>query len=248
MPEAHKAFGRYLSVQSVELVTDNALLMTSRAIWVVLFAIGVWGGTISRLPKVSKYLAIVLLGQLLLSIVFGQETFLYSLHYGPLLVAVTSLGIQTPARQTVVLLAAALVVFCCCNNLPAFINASSQLQHAYQADIEFNGALESLTEKDGLVIHGVSPAIAEGVMKWKDPRQVSPGRLGRITANRRGWLLFYDDWSIEMLEDLRKQGADYFITSYAHGLQERSDLFRIMEEKYYFLEKNALYAIILLHD
>jgi len=72
-------------------------------------------------------LGLTFLGQLPLHLVYGSETFLYGLHFVPLLVVLAALSTQTPARPVALLLAGALVVTATTNNVTQFTKATSYL-------------------------------------------------------------------------------------------------------------------------
>jgi hypothetical protein len=87
-------------------------------IWLVLLGIGVWGlrRTHTR-SDLRIVLVLTLLGQLGLSLLYGRETFLYSLHFTPLLVVLAAFGTFTSMRLLILCLAAALVVLVGTNNV-----------------------------------------------------------------------------------------------------------------------------------
>jgi hypothetical protein len=67
--------------------------------WLVLLVLGVAAlATLGRRPRIRLLLASVILGQFALHFVYGNETFLYSLHWLPLLLAVIALSSLTKAR------------------------------------------------------------------------------------------------------------------------------------------------------
>jgi hypothetical protein len=95
-------------------------------LWVLLVAIGIWAiFRISPHRPARVVLGLTLLCQLALHMVYGNEIFLYSLHFGPLLVILAALGTHTPARPLVLLLAGGLVVVAAANNYSQFTKAAS---------------------------------------------------------------------------------------------------------------------------
>ena len=78
-------------------------------VWLALVGIGIWGGlrTIALHP-VCVGLALMIVSQAAIHVVYGDPTFLYALHFLPVLVAIASLSWFTPLRW--IALGGALVV------------------------------------------------------------------------------------------------------------------------------------------
>ena len=87
-------------------------------LWVGLLGLGVWGAARDEQNRpFVRVLGLTLLGQLALHLVYGgEETFLYSLHWLPLLVILAAFGTRTRARGLAVGLAGALLVCAVMNN------------------------------------------------------------------------------------------------------------------------------------
>jgi hypothetical protein len=81
------------------------------------------GGLLKQHPKFRLVLGLTLLGQLGLHILYGNETFLYALHFAPLLILLAALSTLTRARLLGLLLAVMLL-------LTAGIDNSEQFQQA----------------------------------------------------------------------------------------------------------------------
>jgi hypothetical protein len=97
-------------------------------LWAALVVLGLWSlFRIAPHRPARVVLGLTLLGQLALHLVYGNETFLYGLHFAPLLVVLAALSTQTPARPVVLLLAGALVVAAAANNVTQFTKATSYL-------------------------------------------------------------------------------------------------------------------------
>lgn len=120
-------------------------------LWISLLGLGLWGLlSTERHAQLRFVLGFTLLGQLAVSLLFGRETFLYSLHFGPLLVVLAALSTLTRARPISLVLAGALVVSAGINNTIQFNKATEFIQR--QAHHERRGsvspaevALESLS-------------------------------------------------------------------------------------------------------
>ncbi len=78
-------------------------------VWLALFGIGVWGGLrTTYLRPVSAGLILMVLSQAAIHIVYGDPTFLYALHFMPVLIAIASISWFTSLRW--IAFAGALVV------------------------------------------------------------------------------------------------------------------------------------------
>jgi hypothetical protein len=86
-------------------------------LWAALLGLGLWGVLSMRQHRhLRLVLGLTLIGQLVLHVVYGQETFLYSLHFGPLLVLLAAFGTQTRARPAALVLAGVLILSAGLNN------------------------------------------------------------------------------------------------------------------------------------
>lgn len=102
--------------------------MAAAGLWAALVVLGIWAlFRIAPHRPARAVLGLTLLGQLALHLVYGNETFLYGLHFAPLLVVLAALSTQTPARPVALLLAGALVVAAATNNVTQFTKATSFL-------------------------------------------------------------------------------------------------------------------------
>jgi len=91
--------------------------------------LGVWAlFSVERQRRLRIVLGVMLLGQLAQHMVFGEETFLYSIHFAPLLVIVVALSTLTRARPAALVLTGALVVNAGINNGLLFLSAAGLAQ------------------------------------------------------------------------------------------------------------------------
>jgi|GEM_PF-1623683 len=94
-----------------------------------LLALGAWSAlTTRRLGKLRWLLAIVGLGFLGAHLIFGDETFLYSLQFAPLLVLLAAFSAIGPMRRVALALAALFVVSAGVNNVSKFQQAALFVQ------------------------------------------------------------------------------------------------------------------------
>jgi hypothetical protein len=90
---------------------------------------------ITQRPRLRLILGSVLLGQFALHLVFGNETFLYSSHWVPVLVVIAALSTLTRWRLTVLALAGLFCLSATANNLLQFHQAI-QFINSYQPIVE----------------------------------------------------------------------------------------------------------------
>lgn len=86
-------------------------------LWIALLGLGVWGlFSIKEHLKLRIVLGLTLLGQFMLHMLYGDETFLYSLHFAPLLVVLAAFSTLTRMRPLALVLASMLVLSAGINN------------------------------------------------------------------------------------------------------------------------------------
>ena len=121
------------------LMSVQASKAGSGSVWgnasVVLLALflgaGLWGlVSLKQYPRLRLALSLMLTGQLGLHLLFGDETFLYALHWVPLLVILGALGSLAIPRQPWLVLAVLLLVSTAINNGLKFGQASQVAQRA----------------------------------------------------------------------------------------------------------------------
>ena len=101
-------------------------------LWTGLLGLGVWGLlSLRQYPKLRLVLSLTILGQLVLHLLYGEETFLYSLHFAPLLVILAAMSTLTRVRLLALGLVVLLLVCAGINN-----------------GLEFNRATKMLLERD----------------------------------------------------------------------------------------------------
>lgn len=98
-------------------------------LWTALLGLGLWGlFSAKQHLKLRIVLGLTLLGQLGLHTLYGDETFLYALHFAPLLVVLAALSTLTPARPLALVLAGMLVLSAGVNNGWQFTKATEFFQ------------------------------------------------------------------------------------------------------------------------
>jgi hypothetical protein len=103
--------GRVMSVQFARLAAGGPARRTGLIAWFALVAIGLYGWLQSiGTSGVMRAVGVVAAAEITLHVLYGTETFLYSLNLVPLLVIIAACGTRTRARFVVGALAAVLIV------------------------------------------------------------------------------------------------------------------------------------------
>jgi len=158
--------------------------------WIFLFGLGIWGWWVMKdSGRLRIFLAFGLLGQLALHLLFARETFLYSLHFLPLLVALASLSTFTRARYLGLFLAAIVTVFGGINNSLQFEKAAEfvrgEVSEAYRlrtamlerpADPWPRGSVGVLRKKTGRINDGgpsdwVPRSVGHVILGWPGSKE-----------------------------------------------------------------------------
>ncbi|MBW4653956.1 MAG: hypothetical protein KME20_13105 [Kaiparowitsia implicata GSE-PSE-MK54-09C] len=99
-------------------------------LWVGLLGLGIWGFTrLNTHPKFRLVFGLSLLGQVLLHLVYGEETFLYALHFLPFLIILAAMSSLTRARGVALGLTTVLIVLAGVNNLQVWNQARAHLDN-----------------------------------------------------------------------------------------------------------------------
>jgi hypothetical protein len=240
MPEVGNAYGFRLSVQAALPGSGSLLAAVGVVVWSALLMCGGWSGWQLRGVTTVRVLLLSIFGQVILAQIFGLETFLYSAHFGQLLVLLTALSALTSARRLALLLALALLGLATINNVQKFATAAAGIRQKYNDEHEFTQKVQELTKDDGLIICGRHAAAATGcdsqhcplpdlqnmpVTELRYPEGLDEPcffKFNDVGPSRHGWVLMYDSWSIESIQTLRRRGARYFISPYQYGIRTNS--------------------------
>jgi hypothetical protein len=116
--------GAKMTVQFSQLGSGTKWAVPAVVMWVGLLSAGFWALiTMPAHPRFRLVLGLLLGGQWLLHLVYGEETFLYAIHVIPLLIVMVGMATLTPARRAVLALTA--ILFLC-----GTINNSIQFKRA----------------------------------------------------------------------------------------------------------------------
>jgi hypothetical protein len=253
IPPIQQGYAGYLSVQQAFVSVPGPVLL-GWGLWLVLLAAGIFGLRTSGRRKLSIVLLGLLVSQLALVLVFGQETFVYALQSGPLLVALAAFGCLTPFRRWVLGGAAVLAVLAAVENGRRFTEAAGLLRHRFDGARAYAQALNDRTAADDLIVLGLPPAAAEGLIARPVRAVRDPGRLSRIPrfdslrVVRKGWQLHYEHWSRETLEQMHRAGARYFASEYAYGIRNDTAVRSYLDAHGRLLESTPDWVIFALRD
>lgn len=121
-----------LSFQSSPVGSTGTLGWIATCIWLAVLSLGVWALVKVRMPVAFKVtLAMTLLGQLVLHFIYGEETFLYSLNFTPLLVTLAAVATLSTYRKAAITLGLILIPVLIFNNLTQLKLASAMASPAY---------------------------------------------------------------------------------------------------------------------
>ena len=249
VPPLQQGYAAYLSVQQADISSVPVPVLLGWGLWVVLLVAGILGLRKSGRPKLALVLICVLVSQLALVLVFGQETFLYVLQSGPLLVVLAAFGCLTPWRRWVLGGAAILTVLAAVENGGRFAEAAGLLRHRYDGARAYAEALSARTGPDDLIVLGLQPAAALGWVPRRVRKPVTLDRIPRfdsLRVVRKGWPLYYEHWSPEELEQLQRAGARYFASEYGYGIRTDTAIRRYLDSHGRVLERTpdwVLYAL-----
>lgn len=115
-----------LSIQDSALNVSNILSTLATTLWAILLLIGFWGLlTLNQLTPLRVTLGLTIVGQLVLHLIYGEETFLYSLHFLPLLILLSALATLTRLRKFSIAIVVILIPLCAFNNWQQYEKATA---------------------------------------------------------------------------------------------------------------------------
>ena len=124
----HRTDWKILSVQFSPLFSGNIVGVVAGVFWALLLGVGFWSlATVKKDWRMRLGLALALLGQLTLHLVYGDETFLYAMHYMPLLIIIAAYGTLSSMRKTVLVIAGIVCIGAAVNNISQFCWAVDML-------------------------------------------------------------------------------------------------------------------------
>jgi hypothetical protein len=114
-----------VSIQHSKMGSATMQGNIATVIWGLLFVLGVWACIQSTWATPFKVtLLLTLVGQVALHTLYGEETFLYSLHFVPLLIGVVAFSLMHPCRPYAIMLIVMLIPLSMINNWQQFLQAN----------------------------------------------------------------------------------------------------------------------------
>lgn len=111
-----------VSIQDAGLGSATIAGKIATILWGILLGLGLWSLLkTSQLRAYKITLIFTLLGQMALHILYGEETFLYSLHFLPLLLGVIAFSLFQPIRPVAIILMLLAIPLMMLNNWQQFI-------------------------------------------------------------------------------------------------------------------------------
>ena len=155
MPELLNGRATGLSVQGAGIGSAGWTSWGATAIWGLLLVGGGWQAARTlRENRFVQVLLAALVAQLLLHLAFGRETFLYALHFAPMLVVLAALGATGRARAPSAVGAAVLCALLAWNNVAQFQRAAESLSRR-------GAPLAANVDSKAASAHPVAPLAAE---------------------------------------------------------------------------------------
>lgn len=263
-PDVGYAYGYRLTVQDRWPGQGSTLAFVAVAVWTALLVFTVFRWRDVLASKVGRMLVIILAGQLALALAFGVETFMYSAHWATLLVLLVAAGMGSTRRRMALVAVVVLCVAAGINNVTAFRLAAGAVERRYADERQFSAAVLAATDPSGAIVCGRHPhaAVGEPPNRFQPSDPLPPVReislvnytdpcffaFDANAAGRQGWMLPYENWSIENIEAHRRAGARYFVTPYVTGIASQPDMFRELDRRYRRLSASERWRIYELTD
>lgn len=112
---------KILSVQFSNPFSGGIAGAVAGVFWLVLLGAGLWSmWKVQSDLRVKLGVFLALVSQLALHLVYGDETFLYAMHYLPMLIIVAAYGTLTPMRKPVLIIACIVCIGAGINNITQF--------------------------------------------------------------------------------------------------------------------------------
>jgi hypothetical protein len=130
--------GPIMTVQQIAIGRSGVVWHAAAVMWLLLLACGVRGAVDawSASPLVRS-VCLLIAAQFVLHLLYGTETFLYALHFVPLLVVLASLSVKTAFRSGAVVVAVALLLLAAVNNARQWREAREYFLH-HHAGVQYS--------------------------------------------------------------------------------------------------------------
>ncbi len=128
--------GKKMSIQRSQLGSGTVWAPIAVVLWCFLLGLGIWA--LLRVTEQARFrlvLGLMLCGQVVLHLLYGEETFLYAIHVVPFLILTVGMATLTAVRPMVLGLVAILIILMGANNVHQFkqaIDRQNTLTRPYQ--------------------------------------------------------------------------------------------------------------------
>jgi len=236
-PAPKEKYDTYLGVQGVSHQAWPGNVAAVAWTLLLVLALGVLN-QVYCLWTVQMLISLIL-AQLALHFIVGWETFVYSLHFGPLLVILTATVALTRLRPLALGLALTVALFGGYNNHTRFREASRLLSDKVERTHRLAIRVSDVTESDAKIVVGQRPEFPgpPGTSRRRPQRPPTADFQPRLLPyGRVGWTLPHEEWFPEVIENLRAKGARYFVTEYVRGLERNRAFAEGMAGRHRLLE------------
>jgi hypothetical protein len=122
-----------MTVQQSSLGSGSIVGYGATVAWIALFCLGIWASASAwRRDKIVMLVGLTTGGQLALHVLFGGQTFLYCMHFVPLLLMIASRVTQTRLRTPGLVLAGIVAAGALVNNQQQFMKAVEFVRYISQ--------------------------------------------------------------------------------------------------------------------
>jgi hypothetical protein len=192
-----------LSTQFADPGSGSIWGMVAVVLWTALLGLGIWGFfSHQQHRKLRTIVGLTLLGHLLLHCVYGNETFLYSLHFIPALIILAAFSVFTRARIVALLMATALILTVGVNNI---IQINKAISFVNQQVPQRNQVLQQMQQRS------------------QDPWPRSAGHVVLATPGSPSFNKAYHEPGGSFSPSVGSFGVSFWLTNKSGHLQSTND-------------------------
>lgn len=259
-PPSALADATRLSLQALWPGQGSLLSLLAVGLWTIMLGLGAWkslslAGLASpfKMRRTLRVILLATLAQIMISVAFGVETFLYSAHFAPLLVLIGAMSLLSPIKPYGLPLIALVFATTTVNNLIQFQASDQFIEDVYERERAFARTMEALTQPSDLTICAINPIRIGAPPETPEPPRIlnSPmfptacfHNFDGVHQQRMGWIIWYEQWSVEAVETAIARGARYFASPYAYGLRNQDDFVGELTARYRTIEQTPDWIIL----
>jgi len=128
-------YKKQITFQGVHVMLSSPLVLVVSVFWLFLLVVGFYG-LVKRMKNeyVAKAVGLTLVSQLILYLVYGEQTFLYAINFLPLLLIVSSYGFRHLKAHYLAIVMASLILLGLQNNYSKLMEAQRVLVSSYEIE------------------------------------------------------------------------------------------------------------------